>query len=271
MVYDCFSFFNELDLLEIRLNIMNSVVDKFVIAEATRTHQKKEKPLHFFKNRERFKPFLEKIEYIVVDTYPTFWNSGRLKINSWHYEKNQREQLIKGLTKCNPDDMIIVSDLDEIPNPEVVKKHIQSNENIVFEQYMFMFYLNMISKSKNSNKYESWSGSVMTKFKNIKNLNKVRLLRGVENTNTVRLPEAGWHFSYMGGVEKIVTKLESFAHTEFNYSDFKSPARIQEIIQKGEDLFNPHVINTPLKDENILPPYLIQNKIKYRHLFAETN
>jgi beta-1,4-mannosyl-glycoprotein beta-1,4-N-acetylglucosaminyltransferase len=268
MIYDCFSFFNELDLLELRLNILNPVVDRFVIAEATRTHQKKEKPLYFQENKERFKPFLHKIEHVIVDTYPTFWNSGRPKINTWHYEKNQRKQIMKGLSKCGPEDMIIVSDLDEIPNPELVKKHAGHDGDVVFDQYMFMFYLNMISTSKKTKEYELWPGTVMTKFKNIDTINKVRLLRNPENLNALRLPFSGWHFTYMGGVDKIITKLESFAHKEFNYEEFKSADRVQEIINKGEDLFNPDVTNALLKDEKILPEYLLKNKSKYPHLFA---
>ncbi|MES2767909.1 MAG: hypothetical protein V4596_02085 [Bdellovibrionota bacterium] len=268
MIYDCFSFFNELDLLELRLNILNPVVDRFVISEATRTHQKKEKPLFFEQNKERFKPFLHKIDHIIVDTYPTFWNSGRPKIRSWHYEKNQREQIMKGLKQCKPDDMIIVSDLDEIPNPELVKKHAHHDGDIVFDQYMFMFYVNMISTSKKTKEFDLWNGTVMTKFKNVETLNKVRMKRDSKNMDALRLPYSGWHFTYMGGVDKIITKLESFAHTEFNYDEFKSKDRIQEIINKGGDLFNPEVTNSILKDESILPEYLLKNKKNYPQLFA---
>ncbi len=268
MIYDCFSFFNELDLLELRLNILDSVVDRFVIAEATRTHQKKSKPLYFQENKNRFAPFLHKIDHIIVDSYPTFWNSGRPRINSWHYEKNQREHLMKGLKQCKPHDMVIVSDLDEIPNPELVKKYSQHDKDVVFEQYMFMFYFNMISTSKKTNEFDLWPGTVMTKFKNISTLNEVRMKRDHKNTQAIRLPYSGWHFSYMGGVEKIITKLESYAHNEFNNEEFKSVDRIQQIISKGEDLFNPDVTNALLKDESILPEYLLKNKNIYSKFFA---
>lgn len=96
MVYDCFPFFNELDLLELRLRELSPVVDKFVLVEATRTFQKKEKPLVFEENKNRFSSFLDKIEHIVVGKFPGFFYKFRVP-NAWDYENFQRDQISIGL------------------------------------------------------------------------------------------------------------------------------------------------------------------------------
>jgi beta-1,4-mannosyl-glycoprotein beta-1,4-N-acetylglucosaminyltransferase len=90
MIYDCFTFFNELDILEIRLNILKNVVDKFVLVEATRTHQGKEKPLYFSENKARYKEFEDKIIHIVIDEYPPY--EGK---SAWVLERYQRDMIAK--------------------------------------------------------------------------------------------------------------------------------------------------------------------------------
>jgi len=107
----------------------------------------------------------------------------------------------------------------------------------------------------------------MTKYKNITTINEVRLKRNPENSQALRIPFSGWHFSYMGGLDKIITKLESYAHKEFNYDAFKSPDRIKKIIDSNEDLFNPDITNNLLKNELILPEYILKNKKSYAHFF----
>src|SRR5689334_5945992 len=116
MIYDCFIFFNELELLDIRLNILNEVVDKFVLVEATQTHQYKPKPLYYSDNKERFKAFHDKIIHLIVDELPPNPTNGPR--NSWDMERFQRNCIARGLNDCKPDDVIIISDLDEIPDPK---------------------------------------------------------------------------------------------------------------------------------------------------------
>lgn len=113
MVYDCFCFYNELDLLEIRLNILNGCVDKFVLVEATRTQRNNPKPLYFAENKERYKKFEDKIIHLVLDEYPEH-------IEQWTIENLQRNYIMKGLEQCSDDDIILISDLDEIPRPEYI-------------------------------------------------------------------------------------------------------------------------------------------------------
>jgi len=131
MVIDIFPFFNELDLLEIRLNILNDYVDKFVICEATETFSGKPKPLYFKENEERFAKWKDKIVHYVVDDFPNDKeiydkaikspNTGN-KEHWWVREFYQKESAIKALSFCKEDDIIMVSDVDEIPNPNILKE-----------------------------------------------------------------------------------------------------------------------------------------------------
>lgn len=106
MIYDCFTFFNELELLELRLNELAGIVDKFVLVEATQTHTNQLKPLYFQENRARFSAFRDKIIHVVVDDLP-------VSKDAWVPENFQRNAIARGLVNCQPDDFILVSDLDE--------------------------------------------------------------------------------------------------------------------------------------------------------------
>ena len=144
MVYDCFPFFNELDLLEIRLNELDAVVDKFVLVEATRTFQKEPKPLYYEENKERFKKFEHKIIHVVVDEYPGFFAKFRIP-TAWDYDNHQKNQVKKALKDCKPDDDIIISDLDEIPSAAKVTEHLNIDNPKVFEQRLSNFYVNCVA------------------------------------------------------------------------------------------------------------------------------
>ena len=126
-VYDCFTFFNELDLLEIRLNELYNSVDYFVIAEANMSHSGKPKDYVLEENWERFKPFQDKIRYLKIDDFP-------VTHNSWVREKFQRDALSRGFTDMQSDDLIIISDLDEIPRAEIIDM-IKEDEN-KYERYV---------------------------------------------------------------------------------------------------------------------------------------
>ena len=118
MVYDCFPFFNELELLELRLNELDGIVDKFVLVEATKTQTGLPKPLYFAENRARFDAFANKIIHIIVDDMP----SGDGTRAHWVRERLQRNSIAKGLVNCNPQDIIMVSDVDEIPNVQTLAR-----------------------------------------------------------------------------------------------------------------------------------------------------
>lgn len=277
-VYDCFTFFNELDILEIRLNILNDCVDWFVIAEATRTHSGMPKKLIFQENINRFSKFLNKIIYIEVDVYPEFKNS-------WTYENYQRNCISEKLIDCNDDDIIMISDVDEIPNPDVLNKLIDTNHYICLLQDMCFFYVNYLSKkhsvwrggtklfkysflkyNKFDERYISYNDTTFTYADNSgPTLTKARLYQNVKYVSN-----GGWHFSYLGGIKSILEKLKSFSHQELNNDFFANEERIIRCLESGEDFFQrPNHTFSIVDNDHRLPNYLISNKEKYNHLFAE--
>jgi len=225
MIYDCFTFFNELDLLELRIQILNDVVDKFVLVEATKTFSNIEKELYYQNNKERFKKYSDKIIHVVVDQFPEY-------TDAWAFEKHQRNCIMSGLKNCESNDIIIISDTDEIPNPEKIKKYAQTPGIKTFKQRMFYYYLNNIDLHQ-----PFWvnTPSKMLKFNELNTLDnspqKVRFQSGKI------INRGGWHFSYLGGAEKISAKIKSFAHQEYNQTEFNDVATIQARVEQGKDIF----------------------------------
>ena len=115
-IFDCFTFFNELELLELRLESLYDVVDCFVIVEADKTHANVPKPFNFYEHRNDFKKYLSKIHYI-MDTSTVPYKG----VGDWSLENNQRNNIMQGLTDAAPDDLILISDADEFPDPEIIK------------------------------------------------------------------------------------------------------------------------------------------------------
>lgn len=274
MVYDCFSFFNELDLLEIRLNILSQSVDKFVLVEADRTHSNKPKPFYFEENKERYKEFLPKIIHIKLHEYPEYKTA-------WTYENHQRNMILEGLKACSPDDVILISDLDEIPNPEIIKNY-QKDGMYRLEQRKHSCFLNYKSVV-----LHKWYGTNILCYRDIiddaakehvfyfsdtclKELNqgttptKIRMLK--------KLPikkNAGWHFTYLGGIENIKKKLASFAHQEFNNVNYKNDEYIEKCITERRDFFYPYDRYIITKFDKSYPDYLSNNSQNYTHLVLE--
>lgn len=249
MVYDCFIFFNELDLLEIRLNELDGVVDKFVLVEADRTFQNTPKPFIFEENKQRFGKFLDKIIHIKLTRYPTFIPLLN-PFSPWKLETYQRNSIQKGLKDCRPDDIVMISDVDEIPRASVIKHYKTSGIEEIFgmRMDMFMYYFNhklIFDGGSQMDRLESkkgiWHCLVMAPFRLLHQTpNKMRrtVMRTVRKGAKYRIiPHAGWHFTYMGGFEMIVKKLESFSHSEYNLDQYKDKETVENLIRSGKDLF----------------------------------
>lgn len=246
-IYDCFAFFNEMDLLELRLRELWDTVDHFVLVEATRTFQKQPKPLFFQENRARFKEFESKIIHIVVDKYPTFWTKFR-PVTTWHYDNHQKEGILQGLKGAAPDDLIIVSDLDEIPLPEKIRECANRPGIRVFEQFQSYYFLNYVCTrihdyggkavaQRNRDGFGRWRGSVMLEKKLISTIKDTRNFRDEEGPHIQVIRDGGWHFSYMGGIEKIIYKIQSWTHAEYNKPEFGSKEAVIKNVLEGRDLF----------------------------------
>lgn len=240
MVYDCFLFFNELDLLDLRLHELSAVVDRFVLVEATRTHQNRPKPLYFSENQQRFEKFLPRITQIVVDQHPGFWRTlltEHRRPTPKDHEVNERNAISRGLCDCAPGDTIIVSDIDEIPRPALVLEFQDTPGVKTFDQTVFNHFFNCMNVTPGYR----WRGSVMVDFQEFtsgQDLRRAGFSQCFKTPGDVTvIHQGGWHFSYLGGVDSLITKIESFSHAEVNRDEWKNRENISAAIRDGRDIF----------------------------------
>lgn len=248
-VFDCFIFYNELDVLEIRLNELNDVVDHFVIVEATKTFVDKEKPLYFKDNIDRFSKFKNKIIHYVVDDLP----DGVGYDANWDRERHQRDCIMRALNGIATDnDVIIISDVDEIPSPNSIKQFSPVMGMCSIEQDLYYYRLNLKAN-------QTWDWCKILPYGIAKQMTPCQI-RYTPSLNKIR---GGWHFSFLGQVDHIMNKISSYAHAEFNVPDINNINHINECISKGTDIFNrPITYNYTSIDESY-PSYILNNLVKY--------
>ncbi|HEV2340142.1 MAG TPA: hypothetical protein VGT05_05330 [Patescibacteria group bacterium] len=256
MTYDCFTFYNELELLSIRLHELDSVVDKFVLVEGTVTFTNKKKKLFFEENKNKFGEFKNKIIHVIVDDNPE-------TNNPWEIERFQFNAIKRGLQDAEKGDIIMLSCVDEIPRAELVniwsKK--DQTEIKVFLQRLSYYYLNYVRADNNF-----WEGTKMVSKAQLSQYVDLYTIR--QNPAKIRIPESGWHFSYMGGVEKIQQKISSFSHTELNSKKFNNSLYIQSAMKRKHDLYGNFIL-FKVTGMNSLPPYIRENKEKFSHLLSK--
>ena len=279
MIYDCIPFFNELDILKLRMHIMAPYVDKFVIEESTVTFSGEPKPMIFAENRKLFAEFEDKILYVPVDNSPM---SG---VTTHERDKFQKNQLIRGMEDCKPEDIIIFSDVDEIPNPEVLSRVIENFDDSKiyhFAQRMFYCFLNMEEISGNllsitgefsGVSKKQWLGTKVCCFGKLPKEGIV-FLREIPPTDpaSVRVDNGGWHFGYMGGngeknvKKRISEKVKSAAHQEYNSSRYLTEA-VDRLIC-GEDIFGRDAQFIRVEIDDSYPAYLREHLKEYNYLIA---
>jgi len=239
-VIDCFMFKDELDLLEIRLNSMAPYVDRFVLCECPITHSGKSKPLYYAENKERFKDF--NVLHLIWTQYDKYIR------DSMAMDHHQRNFLMMGIQDTKPDMLVLLSDLDEIPNMEGYK-----GEEGVFKQKLYYYYLNTYAGRND------WRGTIAMRKKNIVSMRRLRANRGRIAGNGY----GGWHFSTLGTTGDIIRKIEDFAHQELNTQEIK-----EKIAANKEALFDPYNRGpyTMVVEEITGPEWLVKNQHKYEHL-----
>ena len=253
-IIDCFTFYNELELLKYRLTILNEYVDYFVLVEATHSHVGKEKPLFYQENKELFKEFNHKIIHIVVDDFLHKYPNINISNNEqWINERFQRTCIKRGLDKLklNDDDIFTVTDLDEIPDPKIFEK-IKKNE-IFIEAAIIeldLYYYNL-----NSRLDHNWRLSKIISYRKYKELN-ISCEEIRQNMSFEIIPNAGWHLSYFGDEKFIKNKIENFGHQEVNLEDFTNENKISTRIKNKLDLYDRpgSIVNIEIKDNPYLPP-----------------
>lgn len=276
MVYDCIPFFNELDILKLRLNILNPLVDKFIIEEATVTFSGKPKELCFEKNKEMFSEFLPKIEYIVVDNSP-------VDTTTHLRDKFQKNALIRGLKDVSDDDVLILSDVDEIPDPKALEKVIAEfdpDKIYHFAQRMFYCYLNMeevsgkllsITGEFPGVERKLWLGTKVFSRRMIPKDGIIQLREAsVTAPCAVRVDNGGWHFGYMGSrgekdvARRIGVKVVAAAHQEYNDDVLLAEAADRLIL--GQDVFGREAEFKWVEIDESYPEYLLLHRQEYEHL-----
>lgn len=283
-IYDCFTFFNELDLLEIRLNELNNEVDYFVLVEASYTHQGNQKPLYFELNKSRFLPFLGKIIHVVVSDIPDEFYNKHCK--TWILENHQRNCISRGIVNANDSDLIIISDVDEIPRATTLSKAKNEKLPVVFSQTHHAYFLNCIFKKPRginyfkkvflsvfSKKYERkllrdnfWLGSVMVSKKSIQKPQHWRNNRENTSSNFNVVENGGWHFTFLGGVDKIIEKLNAL-NEEFDYSLYKNVDHLKNALLEKKAILPNQTSFELMEDEKILPSFVIENREKFNTYF----
>ncbi len=279
MIYDCFQFFNELDLLKLRLHVMDPIVDKFVISEATETFSGMPKPLYYEENKEMFAEFEHKIIHVVERNTPP----GPTHVRDY-YQKNS---MIRALHGAKPDDIILFSDLDEIPNPQKVEEILNNFDPTKiyhFAQRMFYCFMNMeevsgkllsISGDFEGVEQKQWIGSKMLTYGLLKeqNLQMVELRDPERKEIGIRVADGGWHFGYMGGHDqkdakkRLEEKVRSAAHQEYNSAETLADA--MDNIRDGKDIFGRDAKFVMVPIDESFPQYLRDHRADYEYLILE--
>ena len=189
----------------------------------------------------------------------------------WGRDFFQRECLQRAMVNCADEDIIVFSDIDEIPNPATLKKVLSffpSKEIYTLRQKEFNYYLNLY-------KQDGWMGPRVANYSTLKNLslNKIRAIIKGDRTlvDTHDIQDGGWHFTSLGGTEKIIQKIESWGHQELNTSKVKDNVKKQ--VESGKDIFHRRGSKKLKKvemDEKNFPKWLVENKNKYDHLINHT-
>lgn len=272
MIYDCNWFYKSLDLLEIRMHELDSVVDKFVIVEGKQTTTGLPKELLFEKNmnNEIFIPFGYKTIYVVIDDTSV--------VGIWVREESGFNGVSCGLVNCQDDDIIMLSHGDEIPRATAVqelKNRMQENPGIYqFHQQCFRHYINGLFPEANP-----WCGTVAATYRIFKAVNNAYQLRMTSGpASNLIISNGGWHYSWCGGPERMKDRGETYAHApEFNdgrWNDREKVLRILNlpgnVIRMDENSGSLHF--RPIDSAEVASPkYVLENIDRFKHLIREYN
>jgi len=294
-VFDCFMYFNEDVVLELRLNYLNKFVDQFIIVESTFNHRGQKKNLNF--DIDKFPKFKDKIKYLVLNAQPS--NLEKINDNDMENEKSkkyilngykrdhfQRNYISNGIDDADQDDVIIISDIDEIPNLEKLDLNKIQNDLILFNQKMCYYKFNLYQKNY------SWNGSRACKKKNLISPQWIRDIKPKKYpkwrldtyfsknkySNICFINDGGWHFSYLNTPELIEQKLKSYTHhREYDLNPI-GIENIEERIKNKMSVYNlssdkrenqfAQGVKLEIMENNDLPSYIRHNLKKYEEWLA---
>lgn len=297
-IYDCFLFFNELDLLELRLQMLSEYVDYFIIVESAQTFQGEEKDFIFEKNKNRFATYSNKIIYYKIDKYSLNFEHlpfiqepkniddqilnriykfiddcphfDKKKEYWWGNDFYQRECIWRALALASPNknDLILISDLDEIPNIEIIEKiitKITPSSLFCLKQHEFCYFINYYHNS-------NWLGTCCFLYENFSevSLNAIRFSAKRDEGLFPQIERnAGWHFTSLGNVDSIKKKISAWGHKEFNTNFILKS--IEFNVKHGYDIFRRPGFGKLQYldiDNNLLPSIFNEDSQKYKNLIG---
>lgn len=251
MIFDGFIFYNELELLEIRLHELDDVVDRFILVESNRTFSGKKKPLYFNDNRQRFSKFLHKIIYVMVGDMPE-------TNNPWDREVYQRNYIAKAITHSAEDDCMIVSDVDEIPRASAIRNIGKLTQPLSIAMTSYSSFVN----AKGGDWKYARIGPVRCFIEQT-----CEKIRHTHNYSVIE--NGGWHFSSLGGAKRIGEKMDAFSHQDEAVQRFNNRAYFEAFSKFGFDILGDRLDFNPVDDT--YPRYLLDNLDGFKHFIAEVN
>ena len=257
-IFDCVTFFEENRLMNLRFNILNKFVDKFIVCEGQYDHRGNPKKINF--DKKNFPGFENKINHIICEKFPD-------ALDPWKRQAFQRDFILENLDECSDNDLIMFSDPDEIPNPLMLKNLDLKKKYGIFLQKLFYYKINMQDLELGCN----WEGTRICRKKNLKSIDYMRqkvvkknikygLWRIDKEKNFEIISNGGWHFSYLLTAQEIQRKINTFAHTEFDLEKFTNMENINNSIKNGTDIFHRKAKYQIVTIDKSYPDFIRQNK-----------
>ena len=257
-IFDCVTFFEEERLMSLRFNILNSYVDQFIVCEGLYDHRGRRKKINF--NKKKFPLFEKKIIHVICGKFPQ-------GLDPWGRQAFQREKILSALKFADEEDLIMFSDPDEIPNPQKLKKLKLNKKYGIFLQKLYYYKLNLQDTKLGCN----WEGTRICKKKDLKSINYMRQkvvkknlkysFWRIDKCKSIQvIKNGGWHFSYLLTPKEIKKKIQTFAHTEFDRTEYTNYKNINISIKKGLDLFKRNIIYSKVEIDKSYPEYIRTNK-----------
>lgn len=275
-VFDVFPFFNELDLLEIRLNVLDPYVDWFILSEATKTFSGLDKPLYYQENKKRFEKFNHKIIYNIVE------DTTAPELHPYQRDVFQKDNIKKViLENASEDDIIIWSDVDEVPNIEAIldlDSYFEQNAIFHFAQENCMGYLNLVevggiiramTPDWDYGDRPRWLGTKVFGKSILEKYTLSELRSKQENEKNYRIFPGGWHWSYVGSEglsveERVLKKIECAAHSELNNDKIKQ--NVARVKDNKDPLGRDYAVYQTVPIDQSYPKYILDNKEKFANL-----
>ncbi len=258
-IFDCFIFYNELELLRLRLHELYAHVDCFVICEANTTHKGDSKPLVFSNNKEIFREFLDKIRVVVVDDMPA-------SASAWERESRQRQAIRRALPDLGESDIVMISDADEVIRASTVDYLRRHDGYFMLDMPMYQFHFNMRALDRGWVKPFAYTWSMDAEvgdYSAVRQHELATFRRFVGRHH--RINDAGWHFTFLGGAERIRQKLSAYAHDENWQQQMLQPGVAERQMVLLQDVGGGRFLEFCAVDETF-PQYIRENLRQFEEL-----